>query len=73
MGMNGRIPLWVIFDRIEPFEPFRSTAINGHYQIGPAGPVRAIIGLVQRSKHDPLPDHLIGAGAKAPPRVASAK
>jgi hypothetical protein len=32
-----------------------------------------IIGLVQRSKHDPLLDHLVGAGAKAPPRVASAK
>ena len=29
--------------------------------------------LVQRSKHDPLLDHLVGAGAKAPPRVASAK
>ena len=33
----------------------------------------ALIGLVQRSKHDPLLDHLVGAGAKAPPRVASAK
>jgi hypothetical protein len=26
----------------------------------------AIIGLVQRSKHDPSLDHLVGAGAKAP-------
>jgi hypothetical protein len=38
-----------------------------------SSPKSAIIGLVQRSKHDPLLDHLVGAGAKAPPRVASAK
>jgi hypothetical protein len=46
---------------------------NGHRQPSLSGPKSAIIGLVQRSKHDPLLDHLVGAGAKAPPRVASAK
>jgi hypothetical protein len=52
---------------------FRFTLESRHPAGGVACLKGAIIGLVQRSKHDPLRDHLVGAGAKAPPRVTSAK
>jgi hypothetical protein len=41
---------------------FRSTPNNGHHQTGPVGPVRAISGLMRRSKQARL-DHRVGAGA----------